>query len=295
MGLALLAMAVAAQVVQAQAVQLKETPPRTFGYQLGDLVERQAAFHLPRGLRLDPASLPMARPNAALELRDVRWEAPAWWRLGDTYKLHLRYQVLRSPAEPRLMDLPPVVLRFQGGSRPQDVRLDAVPILVSPLVPEPPPERNGFGAWQPDVPPPLIEAGATRTRLALESIAAVLLLGGLTVGRFGWPGRRPQRPFDDAWRVLRRFPQAPSAALWQEALTALHRALDRSHGQVLFVQGLDGFIAQRPGFAPLRADLGSFFERSRLGFFAPGDEGTPDMAWLKALCRRARALERDAA
>jgi mxaA protein len=275
-------------------IRLHETPPRTYGYQLGDVVERRAEIQLPRGLQLDPASLPLPRPNAALELRDARWQSPPWWRFGDTYKFHLHYQVLRSPPEPRLMELPAVVLRFQGEGRTQDVRLDAVPILVSPLVPEPPPQRKGFGDLQPDVPPLPMATAATRTRLAVEGLAALLLLGVLAVGRFGWPGRRPLRPFDDAWRVLRRMPQAPSAAQWREALTTLHRALDRAHGQVLFAQGLDGFLAQRPGFAPLHGELASFFERSRLAFFAPGDGSRPDMAWLQVLCRRARALERDA-
>jgi mxaA protein len=292
------ALALVAGPAAAQVVQLRESAPRTFGYQVGDLVERHAEITVPRGLRLGEASLPVSRPGASLELREARWEPPPWWHGGDTYRLHLRYQVLRSPPSPRLMDLPPVVLRFQasqGEGRTQELRLDGVPIMVSPLVPEPPPQRNGFGPLQEDVPPMLIAADATRLRLAGELVVAALLLGTLALGRLGWPGRRRQRPFADAWRALRRLPAAAGVEEWRQALAALHRALNRAHGEVLFAQGLDAFLARQPAFAPLRPELERFFYLSRQAFFAPGGAVEADAAWLKALCRRARALERDAA
>lgn len=282
----------------AQVVQLHESPPRTFGYQVGDLIERHAELSVPPGLRLDDASLPTMRPGASVELREARWQPPPWWSRHDTYKLLLTYQVLRSPPSPQLMDLPPVVLRFkasQEGGRPQEVRLDAVPVMVSPLVPQPPPDRNGFGPLQPDVPPLLIAAEASRGRVMAEALLAVLLLGALLVRRFGWPGRRPQRPFDDAWRALRRLPADAGPDEWRRALAALHLALNRSHGEVLFVQGLDGFLARRPAFAALRPDLERFFALSRQAFFAADAAVQADATLLKALCRRARALEREAA
>lgn len=293
-----LALAAVAVPAAAQVVHLRESPPRAYGYQVGDLIERRAELTVPRGLRLDEASLPTTRPSASIELREARWLPPAWWRFDDTYKLVLRYQVLRSPEAPRFMDLPPVVLRFQadqGGGRTQEVRLDAVPVMVSPLVPEPPPDRSGLGPLQPDLPPPLIATDATRGRVVAEALFATLLAGALLVNRLGWLGRRRQRPFDDAWRSLRRLPARASPQQWQEALAALHQALNCSHGEVLFAQGLDGFIGRRPAFAPLRPDLEQFFMLSRQAFFTPDAAMDTDAAWLKNLCRRARALERDAA
>lgn len=284
--------------VHAQVIHLHESPPRTYGYQVGDLIARRAELTVPPGLRLDDASLPTPRPGASIELREARWMPPSWWTGGDTYKLVLQYQVLRSPPSPQLMDLPPVVLRFQaaqGGGRTQDVRLDAVPVMVSPLVPQPPPDRSGFGPLQPDVPPLLIAAEATRGRVVAEGLVASLLGAALVISRLGWPGRRPQRPFGDAWRALRRLPADVNPQEWRQALSALHQALNRSHGEVLFAQGLDGFLARRPAFAPLRTELERFFALSRQAFFAPGAAEEIDAAWLKTLCRRARALERDAA
>ncbi|NML17411.1 hypothetical protein [Azohydromonas caseinilytica] len=276
----------------AQTVQLHEIEPRTFGYQLGDLIERHAEVSVPAGWRLDEASLPVPKPGFAIELREARWEKPPWWRPGGTFRLTLRYQVLGSPPAPQLLELPPVLLRFEG-KRPQGVRLDGVPVMVSPLVPEPAPERRGFGALQPDLPAPLIPVQPLKARLAAEGLIAVLLLGGLALETWGWPGRRVERPFDQAWRTLRRLPDETSAAQWRQALAVLHQALNRSAGEVLFAPGLDEFLARKPAFAPLRPELERFFALSRRSFFAPGSEDIPDPGWLKGLCRRARALERE--
>lgn len=287
-----LLMAVAPVAAQeAPVVRLREDAPRTFGYQLGDLVERRAALSVPRGLRLDPASLPAPRPGASVELREARWEAPPWWRPGGDFQLLLRYQVLRSPPEPTLLELPPVLLRFEGVPRAQQLRLDGVPILVSPLVPEPPPERRGFGALQPDRPAPAIDTQFLGTRLVLEGCTVLALLGALAWRRLGGLRRQGVPPFDEAWQALRRLPDTPDAAAWRQGLTLLHRALDRSAGQRLFAPGLDGFLARRPELAPLRADFERFFRQSRTAFFAPGGAAAGDLAWLRALCRRARELE----
>ncbi|WP_157266231.1 nonribosomal peptide synthetase MxaA [Azohydromonas aeria] len=292
LGLALLAATAPAAAQAAPVVQWREDAPRTYGHQIGDLVERRAAVRVPPGLRLDAASLPVPRPGASVELREACWEAPPWWRPGGESTLLLRYQVLRSPPEPALLELPPVLLRFEGGERPQQLRLDGVPILVSPLVPEPAPERRGFGALQPDVPPPLIDTQALGTRLALESGTALALLGVLAWRRLVVPRRRGLPPFEEAWQGLRRLPDTPQdAAAWRQGLTLLHRALDRSAGQRLFAPGLDAFLLRRPELAPLHADLERFFEQSRAAFFAPGDTPAGDLAWLKALCRRARDLD----
>lgn len=279
----------------AQTLQLRELEPRRFGYQIGDLVERRAEVDLPTGLRLDVESLPTPRPGASMELREARWELPPWWRPGGSATLLLRYQVLRSPSAPQLLDLPPVTLRFIGAARPQETRLDGLPILVSPLVPEPPPERRGLGALQPDLPPPLIDVQPLRSRLMVEALIAVLAGMALLVSVLGWPWRRQVKPFDLAWRQIRRLPEPASAAHWRQAMTALHHALDLSAGEALFAPGLDDFLARRPVFAPLRPELERFFELSRRTFFAPGGEAVPALGWLKALCRRARQLEQESA
>ncbi len=279
----------------AQSVQLREVELRRFGYQLGDLVERRAEVDIPAGLRLDMESLPAPRLGASLELREARWEPPPWWRPGGSATLLLRYQVLRSPSAPQLLDLPPVTLRFAGAARPQEARLDGLPILVSPLVPDPPPERRGLGALQPDLPPPLIQTHLLRSRLAAEALVAVLAGAVLLGSLLGWPWRRQAKPFALAWRQMRRLPEPASAAHWRQAMTVLHHALDLSAGEALFAPGLDGFLARRPAFAPLRPELERFFELSRRTFFAPGGEAIPELGWLKALCRRARLLERESA
>jgi mxaA protein len=64
---------------------------------------------------------------------------------------------------------------------------------------------------------------------------------------------------------------------------------------VLFEQGIDGFVAARPRFAPLRGELTAFFGRSREAFFALDGAAPRDPAWLIEFCRRCRNVERGAA
>lgn len=291
----LLGLGLAAGASFAQPLELRELGEvRAFGWRLGDVIERRAEVTLPTPWRLEAASLPQPRRGPALELREARWEAAPPLRPWDgRHRLVLRYQLMRSPPEPRLMELPAVELRATGGGGPSRVlRLDAVPLLVSPLAPEPAPTQRGFGALRPDAPPPQMETTALRTRLALAATAAALLGATLASAWFGWPRGRHPRPFDEAWRELRRLPAEPDAAQWRAALSVLHRALDRRAGRTLFVADLDGFLAQFPPLAPLRGELQGFFAWSRRAFFAPGDGVEPHAAALRALCRRARSLER---
>jgi mxaA protein len=134
-----------------------------------------------------------------------------------------------------------------------------------------------------------------RSRLAAEALVAVLAGAILAWGALGPRWRRQVQPFETAWRQMRRLPEPASAAHWRQALTALHQALDRSAGEALFAPGLEAFLARRPAYAPLRPELERFFELSRRTFFAPGGEAIPELGWLKALCSRARALEREGA
>ena len=91
------------------------------------------------------------------------------------------------------------------------------------------------------------------------------------------------------------LPAAPDAAQRRAAFERLHAALNASAGEVLFEPGVDRFIAQRPGFAPLRDELLRFFAQSRAEFFAGAPTGVVDMHWLRTFCRRCRDAERGAA
>jgi mxaA protein len=259
--------------------------PRAFGYQVGDVVQRRITVEVPDGLVLDENSLP--RPGArgtALELRALRRSAGT-----QRLQIELDYQVFLSPTAVRTLELPPLTLRYDGTPRAQEVRIDAWPVTVAPLVPVEVSPRTGLGELQPDAAPPLIDTLARRWRLlGLCTFLAALLayLGFVYFGLSWWGAQR--RPFSLAWRQL----NANAALPWREACQHLHGALNASAGEVLFEHGVDGFTSKRPAFAPLKEDIVRFLRLSQREFFEGGTREVNDAAWLADFCKRCRDVER---
>lgn len=272
------------------------TEPRAYGYQVGDLVERSVSVHVPAGLVLDEASVP--RPSArgkAIELKSVlrHSEAEAG---GVRHELQLVYQVFLSPPEVRTLEMAPFVLHFTGQPRDQDLRVEAWPVTVSPLMPMEASPRNGLGELRPEIPPPLIDTRPGRWRLVAYGVVLLLLLAYLAQVYLGLPWwARRQRPFASAWRSLRGLPANAPATEWRVAFQRMHEAINQAAGEVLFEHGVDRFVAAQPRYAGLRNELAEFFRRSRSEFFAQGAPAAGDGRWLLAFCRRCRDAERGAA
>jgi len=284
---------VPSRAADATVPSARSDEPRAYGYQIGDLVTRRIALHVPSGLTLDPQSLPRAgQRGRALELQRVVLRNSL---AGVPESLQLDYQVFLAPREARVLEMPPIELRFDGHGAPQTLRIDAWPVTVAPLAPAEPSSRDGLGEMRPDREPPRMDTSAARMRLALEGSAVLLLLAYLAQVYLvmPWAAQRA-RPFGRAWKTLRALPQQPDAAQRRAAFERVHAALNETAGEVLFEPGLDRFVALRPRFAPLRDDLARFFASSRAEFFAGGGDAA-EVRWLVAFCRRCRNLERGAA
>jgi len=286
---------VAAAACAAAQLDAQTHDPRAYGWQLGDVVSRTVTVEVPDGLVLDESSVP--QPGArgrALELRSVARHDGAMDG-GRRHELTLAYQVFLSPREPRTLEMPSFRLRFDGQPRAQELLVEAWPVTVSPLVPADVSYRRGLGELQPDAPPPTFDTRPTRLRLALYCAVALLLAAYLAHVYIGLPWwTRRHRPFTVAWRELRTLGPSSTPAQWREACRQVHRALNKSFGEVLFEQDIDRFVRARPRFAPLRAELGGFFAQSRREFFGDGT-GPDDHRWLVEFCRRCRDAERGSA
>ena len=276
------------QVLSAQSDQ-----PRAFGYSVGDVVTRHIRLQVPSGLKLVEDSLPsVGGQGRAIELRRLALRRSFG---GTPEELEIEYQVFLAPRELRVLEMPPIELRFDGVPRAQTLRIDAWPVSVAPLAAVDASPREGLGEMRPDREPMPIGTQPLRWRLAVWAATALLLLAYLAHVYIGLPWwNRRYRPFGLAWRVVRGLPAQPDAAQRRRAFEQLHAALNASAGEALFEPGLDGFIAARPRFAPLRAELSEFFARSRTEFFGAGS-GAIDGGWLREFCRRCRDAERGAA
>ncbi len=285
-------LALFAQLAFAQAAPSVQTEePRAYGWLPGDVIVRRATIDATGAFTLDAASLPKpGRLGNAFELRSLAHESHRTAD-GRRHELRLEYQVFFSPTSTRTLELPPVLLRFDTAGRTQDVRIEAWPVTVSPLVPPEVSPRRGLGELQPDLPPPLVDTRPAR--LALTTAAALALLPALFllnayVG-LPWLARR-RRPFALAWRELRRA-RGSEAERRRVAFEQLHAALNASAGRALFAGDVAAFVAAQPQYTPLRDELSRFFERSQAEFFGTGasEQALPE---LHALCRRARDIER---
>lgn len=274
-------------------LQASSDEPRAYGYSVGDVVSRRITLHVPAGLKLDPDSLPRAGARGkALELQRVVLRTSLG---GVPETLQLDYQIFLAPRDLRVLEMPPIELRFDGSPRPQTLRIDAWPVTAGPLAPVEPSPREGLGELRPDREPPLLDTAAPRARLMLEAAAALLLLGYLAQVYLvlPWSAQR-RRPFGRAWAALKVLPSQPDVAQRRAAFERVHAALNETAGEVLFAPGLEAFVARVPRFAPLRSELAQFFAYSRGEFFAPGSDAI-DARWLVDLARRCRDLERGAA
>jgi len=270
--------------------------PRAFGYHVGDVVDREVIVHVPEGFVLDEASLP--RPGArgkALELQSVsrRSEAESG---GTRVVLQLKYQVFMAPTEVRTLEIAPFSLSVKGDGRDQELRVDAWPVTVSPLVPIDVSPRQGLGELRPDVAPPLIDTHPARQRLLAYGVLLLLCLAYLTQVYLAMPWwSRRKRPFAKVWRQLSGLPAGSPSAEWRAAFQRMHEALNQTAGEVVFEHGVDRFVATQPRYAGLRADLLAFFQQSRHEFFAEGEPAANDGRWLVEFCRKCRDAERGAA
>lgn len=286
-----------AQGADQAVLQLRTHEPRAYGYQPGDVLQRQIEVDVPAGLLLDTTSLPVAGGRGqAIELRTLHLHSRPWAG-GQRQTLRLHYQVFYAPREVHTLEIAPFELRYTGGLRAgmqtQTLRVDALPITVAPLLPLVVPQRHGLGDLQPDMPPPRLDTTTVRQRLRVWAGLAALLLAWLAWAHWGYPWwRRRRLPFGLAWAQLRQLPDAPDAATWQAACAQLHQALNASAGQVIFAHSLAGWASRQPGFAPLQADLARFLGLSRQAFFAPGAVAAADGAWLRKLSCRCRDAER---
>src|SRR4051812_38863879 len=175
--------------VHGQGVRVEASGPRAFGYQIGDTVQRHVTVHAGAGWALDEHSLPQPGAHGgALELRQVAATSHSEGE-GRRHELDLQYQVFVSPNAVRTFEIPPLRLRFTGPQRSEEVRVDAWPVTVAPLVPVDVSPRHGLGELRPDRAPPLINEHTLRLRLGAFAAAALLLLATLAVIQFGPPWR----------------------------------------------------------------------------------------------------------
>jgi mxaA protein len=276
-------------------VQIEE--PRPFGYVVGDTLQRRIRIEAPRPWAIAADALPKpGRIDRWLELRAARLETRTEGE-STRYELLATYQLMGSPEEVKLLNLPRIELRLRDGPRSRIEEVPESPFTAAPVTPAYVMGRGGLDELRPDRLPPPVPTGGISARLALYAAGIASILLYLAYARFVNPIiARRNRPFARACRELKRLRRhAAGRDALRPALRRVHRAFDETAGAALFAERLDAFFAGQPRFAGLRRAAEEFFRLSRREFFEGGTGGDSDsLERLISLCREGRRIERRA-
>jgi mxaA protein len=281
-------LSVAAARVHAQPITITPVPPRAFGYTVGDRIERRIEIKTAPPWSLAQASLPrLGRLNAWFELADISiYTDPQ--TAGARTEIRLTYQLLNSPTQPSVLLLPRLALRFEGGAEPVERDVPPAEVFAAPLLPAAATDST-LDTPRADRKPEPIPVDTLRSRLTAYLLGAVLLLLSMLIAR-QFAQRRRAGPFVRACRDLRRIAHTPpDGNRAAAAMRIVHRALDETAGQSVFLDNVESLFAS-PHRAPLRDRTHAFLRRSREQFFAGTGEPLP-LDELRDLARAWRALE----
>lgn len=147
--------------------------------------------------------------------------------------------------------------------------------------------------------PMLLDASNEKRRFKTLLVFLTLSLLGLLyiLGKSAWLPRMGG-PFAKAYRAIKKqanLPQGATSEGVRYAVSSMHSALNTSAGHSLFADNLDQFLAKKPAFKAIEAEMQQFFGLSNQVFFEPNAKytlGSEPLTWLKQFCRRCRDCER---
>lgn len=241
--------------------QIDVTPPRGFGYLIGDKFTRVVDLRVRKPFRLQTEALPSRGRVThwlAIDAPDIDEQALQ----GSTqYRLEFTYQLINISPAVKDIALPQQVLQFTDGTATEQTFVPPGRVRVGVIT------DFAQADVRPDRPPANLPKPAAR----LMAWSALLLaaVAGLASLRWGFSLGQPRRPFALARRRLgRQRGQAWTEATYVAALREVHRAFNSTAGRTVFGESLAVLFEQAPRYAALARDIETFFARSRAWFFS---------------------------
>ena len=260
---------------------------RDAGYLLGDLLDEHIELDLPRGVALDPDSLPLpGRVAPWLEVRQAQERASD---RGANVKV--TYQIFAEVEQASRVPIPAFKLRLREGKQTRMVTVPEKSFLLSPALPASLGDEDRELRPSP-LPQPLPRAPALAVFLA--SLLAALLCAAYLLwahDRLPFLPRAPG-PFARLWRRWRR---RRGELVGDEHLALLrdwHGALNQAAGETLYASTLPRLFTRAPFLAPLRERVERTFAQSWRSFYGVPGEARPAAGEIFDLAREAAARER---
>jgi mxaA protein len=239
-------------------------PERDVGYVVGDTLRRVVIIEVKKPYELVETSLPIVGYEhrwqgqvTGIELSKISSKKTSHMD-STTYTIDLGYQVFTTGKVPKPAILRPEIIKFKNTSKDQVLQYQLPPfgLRISPLSVYG--QVNLKDEMSPFRKPLLLDAKTEKFELkVLLGLLGASLLGLLYIlGMRAWLPRMGA-PFAKAYRDIRKLP-ATSEGL-RQAVARVHKSLNLTAGNSIFNDNLDQFIADKPAFKPVRADIERFF------------------------------------
>lgn len=287
--LTLLAMTGCSPNLQEPITRFDLQAPKPYGYVIGDEIRHRIVVETRQQLDIVQGSIPATgERNRWLNLKDAKLTTQTTEE-GKRYLLDLTYQVFYSPLEVKMLKIPAFTLRFQQNDNQIEQAVPDWFFTLSPLHELAIRKEEGKIYLRPDVQPVLIDTGSYKKGvvIALSIFAASGCYLAYCFGLFPWVTQR--KHFKNACKKISGLTRQQL----DQALTAIHQAINDTYSKPLFKHGLADFYAQQPEFKQLAQQIEWFFAFSDRYFFAGRTYCTEEeFSQLKSLCLDCRKIER---
>lgn len=265
-------------------------PTVSNGIQIGDVLNRTIVIEVNTPYQISKTALPMkGEVRNGIELADITVTSSEKAK-KNIVSIALRYQVFISAAKPVVMQLPKEEFTLIGGDKALSIKVPAWNFWFSPLVAQG--ITNAKENLQPQYKPTLINISADHARFW---VSLVLFITGLLGLVYVNADKRwlpfMNGAFAQAHRSLKKLPGNQTSE--KKALAHMHHAFNNLHGENLFANDIEQFLAAHPKFSILKTDITTFFAQSNASLFGnKHKESEQFMSGLIALSKRLRDCER---
>lgn len=276
---------------------LQQDQGRNYGVMVGDIIQHRFVIEVQAPYTLIQSSLPQPGDLSYwLELIDIDVST----KESDEktlYLIELNYQTFYAPLDVRSLSIPAIPLDFSADERRFQLRLPDWDFTMSPIkeiVPSGVGNENDVAAFmKAAIGPRTFSLAGANERLIYLVVATLLTLIAL-LWLSGLLPKLGRSPFVLATREIRRIKRGgiQSTDDYLACLQAVHQAINQRAEATVFSGQLDHFLETYPQFSGLRADLSTFFERSRDAFFM---DKRPDHSVISdclLLCRQLAAADK---
>ncbi len=230
-------------------------PDKVINYIVGDTFTRNIEIDVKQPYQLVKDSLPQLGVNdQGVELKSVKLSSKRFLHHSH-YSISLVYQIFSSDAYTKKYKLQAHNLRIKDKHRSINIEIPEWDFRVSPIA-----THNEGGILQDISPyraPIKVETYNAKLLLALFFCLTLISVVGLiylNADGTWFPGMGG--PFASSYRELQSIKEV------QDALTSVHHAFNKTYKESLFTHNIDAFLAAKPEFKPIQAEILHFFNHS---------------------------------